>query len=729
MYFLKKIVYFLAVLFLFQTSYAQSKKYNKHEINQLLKKAGKNLLNLECKESLDIAKITLEESLKINDSVLIAKSYNLIALNIEEFSDYNKAIEYYQRGLKYALKSKNDTIISWLYSNIGNAYLYGLQQPKKSLKFYKKGLFYSKKTNDIYEISYSKLSLASAYVYNSEYKEAKKILDDVKNHFQENGDIESKISYHSLYGNYYNNIDDNKNAEYHFLESLKYSKENKTKLINSNIVHVYSDISNFYFKIKQYEKSIYFLKKKDSLQEKVYSVERKNEVKLASINIENDEINRRIKLIEAEKYIQDEKIQKNRQFIIFSVIIVFTLILLLLSFVRNNKLNSKINKELKLANAELLVAKEKAEESSQLKTQFISTISHELRTPLYSVIGITDIILDEHKELKDSSYLKSLKFSAKYLLSLVNDILNVCKIEENQVVLEDSVFNLEDELNLIKDSLHFLAIKNNNQIHLEIDHQIPDYLVGDKIRLSQIFINLISNSLKFTQNGYVTFKAILMNLENNNCQIKFQVIDNGIGIAKKDQEKVFEKFVQVYRKEDDYQGTGLGLTIVKKMVELFDGTIELQSEKDKGTTITIIINLNADSNKINEIVNNFDVDFYVKKNYTFLVVEDNKINQVVTKKLLEINNFQCAIVSDGYTALEILETKKFDVILMDINMPLINGFDTSKLIRQKGITIPIIAVTAFDKKDIEDKIIEAQIDDVIVKPLDRTKLFEVIRWL
>ena len=725
--FLKHFIAIFILFWMVNPSFSQNNSSDIKSAKELLKKAGQSFLNLESKKSLDFAKSSLEISLKNDDYLLAAKAYNLIGLNFDEFSDYKKAIEYYNKGLVLANKTNNDTVKAWLHNNIGNVYCYRKIDFKKGIQHYKKGIEYSKRLNDIYEITFSKLNIASAYFANEDFNSGIIYLNEIKDYIEKEGEIEAKISLYSNYGLYYNSLNDHKKAEEFYLKSVAYCEKNDIELIKSNASVVYNDISNFYFKTKNFEKAHFYLAKHDKLQDEIYNENRVNEVKIAGLEIEHDEINRKISQIESEKKIQDEKLKNNRQFIIFSAIIVFILILLLLSFVRNNKLKSKINKELKLANAELLDAKEKAEEASQLKTQFISTISHELRTPLYGVVGITDIILDEHKELKDSPHLKSLKFSAKYLLSLVNDILKVYKIEENQVILQDSVFNLQDELVVIKDSLHFLAIKNNNQIHLEIDHQIPNHLIGDKIRLSQIFINLISNSLKFTQNGYVTIKAILMNFEKNNCQIKFQVIDNGIGIAKKDQEKVFEKFVQVYRKEDDYQGTGLGLTIVKKMVELFQGTIELESEENKGTTVTFIINLDANIDKINQIINNLDVDLSVKKDYNILVVEDNKINQVVTRKLLENNHFQCVIVSDGYAALETLETKKFDAILMDINMPLINGFDTSKLIRQKGIIIPIIAVTAFDKQDIEDKIKDAQIDEVIVKPFDSTKLFEVIK--
>lgn len=708
---------------------AQNIELSDNNAKVLLKQAGQSFLKLDSKKSLDYAQKALILATKNNDDLLASKAYNLIGLNFEEFADYKKAIEFYNKGLILANKVNNDTVKGWLNNNLGNLYCYRKIDFQKGIKHYKEGLKYSIQHKDEYEIMFSKLNIGSAYFAVEDFSNGIQYFNQVKDYVDKEGDIEAKISLNSNFGLYYYSLNNNQKAEEYYLKAVHFCEQNDIELIKSNASDVYNDISNFYYKIKNFEKAHFYLLKHDELQDKIYNEERLNDVKIGGLQIEHDEINRKINQIESEKKVQDEKLKNNRQFIIFSAIIVFILILLLLSFIRNNRLKSKINKELKLANAELLVAKEKAEEASQLKTQFISTISHELRTPLYGVVGITDIILDEHKELHNSPHLKSLKFSAKYLLSLVNDILKVYKIEENQVVLEDMVFNLQDELTIIKDSLHFLAIKNSNQIDINVDVNIPEILVGDKIRLSQIFINLMSNSLKFTNKGKIKVKADLVEKIGTKCYLKFQVIDNGIGIAKQDQEKVFEKFVQVYRKEDDYQGTGLGLTIVKKLVELFKGTIHLESEENVGTTITFTIPLESDVTKVKALINNFDVDLSIKKEYKILVVEDNKINQVVTKKLLENNHFKCQIVDDGYAALDLIDKVKFDAILMDINMPIINGFDTSKLIRQKGITIPIIAVTAFDKHDIEDKVIDAQIDEVIVKPFESHKLFETIKRL
>lgn len=708
---------------------AQTTNSTNKEAKELLKKAGQSFLKLETKKSLDFAQKALIIATKNNDDLIASKAYNLIGLNFEEFSDYQKAIEYYTKGLVLANKVNNDTVKGWLNNNLGNVYCYRKIDFHKGIKHYKEGLKYSIQHNDEYEIMFSKLNIGSAYFAVEDFSNGIQYFNEVKDYVDKNGDIESKISLNSNFGLYYNSINNNKKAEEYYLKAVQFCEQNDIELIKSNASDVYHDISNFYFKIKNFEKAHFYLLKHDQLQDEIYNEERLNEVKVGGMQIEHDEINRKIDQIEKEKEIQAEKLQANRVFVILLAIIFFILLLLLLSLIRNNKFKVKINEELKRTNNELLIAKEKAEEASQLKTQFISTISHELRTPLYGVVGITDIILDEHKELKNSPHLKSLKFSAKYLLSLVNDILKVYKIEENQVVLEDAVFNIQDELMVIKDSLYFLAVKNNNQIFIDVDNSIPEVLVGDKIRLSQIFINLMSNSLKFTENGRVVVKADFIEKIGTKCYLKFQVIDNGIGIAKEDQNKVFEKFVQVYRKEDDYQGTGLGLTIVKKLVELFNGTIQLESEEGKGTTITFTLPLDSDVSRAKSIIDNLDVDLSARKEYKILVVEDNKINQVVTKKLLENNHFKCNIVDDGYAALELISKTHFDAILMDINMPIINGFETSKLIRQKGIQTPIIAVTAFDKQDIEEKIIDAQIDEVIVKPFESHKLFETIKRL
>ncbi len=282
---------------------------------------------------------------------------------------------------------------------------------------------------------------------------------------------------------------------------------------------------------------------------------------------------------------------------------------------------------------------------------------------------------------------------------------------------------------MIKNSLSFMAKSSNNAIKVVIDPAIPEYLIGDKLRFSQIIMNLVSNALKFTINGEVVVIVSLEKIEHELYYIEFKIKDSGIGIAIEDQEKIFDNFVQVGRKEVDYYGTGLGLSIVKRLLGLFGSTISVQSEIGKGTTFLFTIAFEHDPIKSNEIINNIQVNLSLNKLLKVLVVEDNKINQIVTEKILKKNNYYCTLADDGFQALKMLEHQSFDVILMDINMPLINGFETSKRIRLRGLDTPIVALTAFDKEEIIEEAIAAGINDIMAKPFDPIELFKIMNIL
>ncbi|GAA4073529.1 ATP-binding protein [Flavobacterium cheonanense] len=722
----KNIFLLIALTFLqLAISQVQSKK----QIEKTLIDAGDAFFNLDVDKSLKLSKSALDNAYKIKDDALMAKAYNVIGLNFEEFYNPDKGFDYYQKALRHAELAQNDSIRDWVNNNIGSYYSYRKNNFKKSIEYYKKALFFSEKIKDSIEIMYTKLNIASAYFAINDFKNGIVYLESTKDYVLKSKELEAKISLYSMFGSYYSFYNDNVKAEQNFNEAVNLSKKNTSKLVDSNVCDVYNDFSKHYKKNKNYEKAFYYLNLHQELKEKVYNDERIKKVKLAGSEIELAEYQRQIDKIEVEKSKQSKDLKESKLIVLLFVIILFILLLLLYSLYKNNVFREESNRELKIANEELKIAKEKAEVASQLKTQFVSTISHELRTPLYGVVGITNIILDEHKELANSPHLNSLKFSARYLLSLVNDLLQINKIEENKITLENMIFNVSDEIKTIVDSLEFIAVKNNNKLIADIDANIPEFLIGDKLRLSQVFMNLVSNALKFTKDGKVIVTAKQERIEGTKHFIHFSVEDNGVGIAKEDQEKIFEKFVQIERKEGDYQGTGLGLSIVQKLTELFGSKIHLESEEGVGTTFSFTIGFEADETKKNEIINNIVVDLSSNHFYKILVVEDNKINQIVTKKILESNNFKCTILDDGYAAIELLDNENFDVILMDINMPIINGFDTTKLIRKKGITTPVIALTAFDKQEITEQALSCGMNDIIIKPFEQGKLFQVINNL
>lgn len=719
-----RIISFLFFLLFFcNLSFSQEKENIRIEIYDLICKADGLLTDLKFKESLQVSKKALNLAYKYKQYDYMAISYNTIAGCHEELLDIDKALAYYNKALYYSEKTSNDTIKDWIHNNIGNIYNFDKKDHAKGIYHYKKSLEYAGKTKDTSEILFTELNLAWAYFNQKEFDLGEPYLKNIDKNLEKYGDLESRVILNTLYGMLYSGRGELKKADYYFQTSIDYGLKYKQK---KALADTYEEYSKHLYRVKDYKKAYIIKGYYEELKDEIHNNEKLKSAQIAGIQIELDESKREITKIEMEKYAQQKNIRDSKIIVILFLAVVIILLLLLYTFYKNSIYRKKINQQLVESNAELKIAKDKAEESSILKSQFIATVTHELRTPLYGVIGITNLILDEHKELENSPHINSLKFSAKYLLSLVNDLLQIHKIEDKKIVLEELPLNVHDEIEKVKEALQFIAIKNKNKISVDIDINIPEYLIGDKLRLSQILVNLTSNALKFTKKGEIKLLASLEKKVGNINFIKFEIIDNGCGIAIENQNKIFEKFVQIDRKEGDYQGTGLGLSIVKRLLELLGSEINLESKEGIGTMVTFTIPFEYDEEATKKYIENIEVDTTNASSYKILVVEDNKINQMVTKKIIEKNNYRCSVVDDGYAALEVLDRETFDVILMDINMPIINGFETTRMIRAKGIDVPIIALTAFDKDEITDEAKLSGIDDILIKPFEPVRLFQII---
>ena len=720
-----KLAFFFFFFLFFQNySFSQSEKKKVQEIVELNKQSRNYFKQGNFEKSIQISRIALHNAKIIGNDSLVAKSCIRIGINFEELKDLNKALFFYNKALEYATKSKNEKIKAEIYNNLGNINSIDLlNQTEKATSYYRKALKYYEKEKDSVAMVMVNLNISWAYFDVKEFDQGFESLKFVNKHQEKFGEKDYLISIYMLNGMYYAGKGENETANNYYLKGI----HEGTKIdFNEEKQYLHLEYAKFLAKNGDYKKAYDNLAKYNEIVESLFNKEKMAKANLAARNIEFDIYKSDIEKLKINQKIQSLSLKKSKTILsLFFVILIF-LLLLFYSLYKNFNLKKKNNSDLTVANADLQVAKDKAEEATRLKSQFVSTITHELRTPLYGVVGITDLIADEHPELKNSQYIKSLKFSAKYLLALVNDILQIYKISENKIVLENSKFNLKEELVSIIDSLQFLASKNKNEISLELDSEIPKFIIGDKIRLSQIFMNLISNSLKFTEKGEIFIKANLLGKKNNSCQIFFEVIDNGIGISQEDHEKVFQEFVQIERRDDDYQGTGLGLPIVKKLIQLFGGEVNLESEENKGTKISFSINFNIPIDETSNVLSVEKNEGQVKKYLNVLLVEDNKINQMVTKKILKNFGYKTIVVDNGFEAVERLKSEKFDVILMDINMPKINGFETSKLIREFDVITPVIALTAFDKQEINHQVIEAGMNGIIVKPFESNILNDLI---
>jgi signal transduction histidine kinase/CheY-like chemotaxis protein len=394
-----------------------------------------------------------------------------------------------------------------------------------------------------------------------------------------------------------------------------------------------------------------------------------------------------------------------------------------------NQIAIAIQRRIMLDN--LISARQKAEEAAQSKQLFMSTMSHEIRTPLNEVIGITNLLLQGNPREDQMIFIKTLKFSGNHLLTLVNDVLDYNKMESGKIVFEQSRFNLKDLLDEIMRSYSFRSKAKQLSFDIGMSGDLPVDVIGDPIRLNQILSNLLSNALKFTNKGGISVNIRELKRTGNQSKIEFTVKDTGIGISKEKHSFIFESFTQASPDTTrQYGGTGLGLAICKKLIELQGGTISIESEPEHGSIFRFEITFG-----VPEITGKPESSI-TQENFTglqgkrILVAEDNKINFFVANKFLVGWGMIVTHVENGQLALEKLETEDFDLILMDLHMPVMDGIEASRIIRNSGNqrikTIPIVALTAGIMSESHDKIDGLNINDYVLKPFKPHDLFERI---
>lgn len=499
-------------------------------------------------------------------------------------------------------------------------------------------------------------------------------------------------------------------------DGVKIAKDYKYNTILTNGYLILSDLNQLK---GNYKEANEFLKKHITLSDSLLQQKRDNLSPEKRIQVLLDNQTEFQKKQAADLEEQKEANSLSQLTTILSIALITILSLLTLSLYKNNNIRLKTNNMLHKKNGELIIAKEKAELASKTKANFLSTVTHELRTPLYAVTGLTNMLLDEDPKPNQVQHLKSLKFSGDYLLTFINDILQINKIEANKVDIEPENFNLKKKITNVIAALNNSALNNNIQMHFDYDKELPETYNADQLKISQILINLIGNSIKFTKDGDIWVRAYKLKQDGDNYVIRFEIEDNGIGISKEKQEMLFESFaqgsIQINRK---YGGTGLGLSIVKGLIEILKGKIYLKSELSKGSTFTFELPVKyaeavAKPKKVEYFTN---IDELELSNIKILVVEDNKINQMITKKILNKMKLNCEVVDNGEDAVEKARTTDYDVILMDIHMPGISGLEATKLIREFKKDLTIFALTAVTLEDKMHEFDEAGFTDIISKP-------------
>ena len=379
----------------------------------------------------------------------------------------------------------------------------------------------------------------------------------------------------------------------------------------------------------------------------------------------------------------------------------------------------------------VITASHRAEEAARSKQQFMSTMSHEIRTPLNEVIGITNLLLQGNPREDQMDYIKTLRFSGNHLLTLVNDVLDFNKMESGKIEFEKTPFSLNDFLRDIQRTYSYRTKSKNLEFEIIRKGDLPDSVIGDPIRLNQILSNLLSNALKFTQRGSINIIVKEMQRKDHEARIEFTVADSGIGIPAEKHGYIFESFTQASPDTTrQYGGTGLGLAICKKLVELQGGIIKVESEPGKGSAFSFALSFgiqetgeSVERSEINESYNGLE-------GKRILVAEDNKINFFVANKFLVGWGVKVTHAENGRIALDILEKDDFDLILMDLHMPVMDGVEATRVIRNSDDTrikdIPVVALTAAIMSENHDKIENLSINDYVLKPFKPRDLFDKI---
>ncbi|MCP9201411.1 ATP-binding protein [Gramella sp. GC03-9] len=720
------------ITFGFQDSQVKSESEpTAEEIGQLLSEAENSIDMMEFDKARNELTKSLELAKRINHERYIALSSSILARMYQVRHEFDKGITELQRAIQIQRDINDQVGLNYSYILYGKI-LNSKNEYQRSLKYFDLAEQYYQKEKNKEQLGIIALNKAIVYRNLPDKKDqAKSLLNNAEVYLKnsENKYELSRLYYYMARANLTQN--EMELAKENAYKSLEISEE---KGFMGMKMYTYGLLSQIEEAQNDLAAALELLKKANEIQETIFSL---NKEALASATYEKfgmESLKSTVDELTLQNAEQERTLKVNKLTTILSVALITILSLLTLSLYKNNNLRARANELLQKKNSELTLAKENAEKASMAKAQFLSTITHELRTPLYAVTGLTHLLLEESPTESQKEHLNSLKFSGEYLLSLINNILDLNKLEANKVEIVKSSFNLHKRISDVLVALKNSADEKNTKLHFEFDESIPKKLIGDPLKISQILINLIGNSIKFTENGDIWISVKKASQEDKELKLLFDIRDNGEGISKEKQKAIFENFTQgstqINRK---FGGTGLGLSIVKNLLTLLNSEINLESDLGKGSRFSFELDFEvpeaelksaAVANATPETVEAISNEVMAGKH--ILVVEDNKINQMITKKILEKNKVVCDVADNGSVAVEKVEKKQFDLILMDIHMPGISGIEATIQIRKFNQDIPIIALTAVTLDDNLDEFYLNGFNDIIPKPYKTEEFFNKI---
>ena len=681
--------------------------------------------------AIDLLGQLIKDSEKSKNYNYLFHSYNLLSMSHSYLQDTVHALNYSRKALHYAQLSKNDTLISWAYNNLAADLSTDIKTQNQALEYYKKALDLQRKLNDG-EFYDAALNLAELYYKMGDYNQMFEYLQEAQSSYNEKYDYydDPLIYLNILWGDYYQALKSNRLALKHYNEAYE-----RIELAQLDFIALdfYDRFAAFLVQIGKADRAYkvqqhYFEYYKNQEQLKA-----KETYQLAEAKLDAAEALRERNEAKMEQEVLDKDLQRKKiQSVLLGSIIVLMMLFLAYLFY-SERLRLKLINHLKLKNKNLEVAKTIAEKSEQAKTRFFSTLSHEMRTPLYGVTGIISFLEKTEVFKKYEAEISSLRFSADHLLEIINDLLDISKLEDDSFKLMNKSFNIKLLVEELIMSFDQNSFKNSKcRLIYDVDSSVPNYIIGDSRRISQVLLNIIGNAIKFTPQGNVALRLRSQLLVSGKHKILFEIEDDGIGIPEEKQHLIFDEFSQLEEIDLDAKGTGLGLPIVRKLLRKMGSEISLSSIPGKGSIFKFEIIFEEATlqqvasrakNAVDKKQSEKLLDFSSK---SFLIVDDNKINRMVTKRVLENFKAQVFEASSGKEAIAMVKENDYDLILMDINMPGLNGFETTAIIREFELDLPIVALTASVENYITRKALESGMNSIITKPFNPDKFFKVI---
>jgi signal transduction histidine kinase/DNA-binding response OmpR family regulator len=663
------------------------------------------------------------------DLYQVGRLYNLL-------HNYKTAREYFEKAYENSKAVNDEVQMAEALMTIGNTWQSEGNQ-EAALKYYTPCLQYLQKQKDYYRTGLLYENMGGSYVKLKNYDAAAKNYGLAKENYKK---IDSKTDmFYACIGlsDVYTALQDSAQALAQLHEALQYASQLSNQKLKQQVM---SNLSDFYYSRQDYKSAYHYIDSTYAIKDSLFTLEKQNELLKLQTQFETERKEKQNQLLKAENTLKEQETEKQK--LLKNIFIIGAVLLLLLAIVLVNRyrIKQKAAKELEEKNAIIEKEKQRAEKSEQFKSEFLANMSHEIRTPMNAVMGITNLLLHEPQNEKNLRYLHAIKNASDNLLIVINDILDLSKMEAGKMELEKIPFRLTNIATSIYDTFYLKAAEKNIQFIIDIESTLPPVLIGDPARLTQILLNLAGNAVKFTDKGSVVVhlkKATGQATETELCTIYFSVEDTGPGIEEEKLSTIFESFTQVHA-SGKYGGTGLGLTISKKLIGLYNGVLHAESKPGAGAVFSFMLKFETGTQE------QLDEYYAEKEGYTaddlfgikILLAEDNEDNRLVAVDTLKniIEEVEIDVVHNGAAVLEKLKQQyqntHYDLILMDVQMPVLDGLETTRQIRNNFPlpinTIPVIALTASVLRSDLQKCIEAGINGYIPKPFTEEMLIREI---